>query len=243
MNGHDFIKHSGQSGLPTGKQQGAPQPPVEMPWDESARVIALPDAASLPPAPVDMLKTVNTRRSIRTFSPEPLLLRDLSFLLWCTQGVQKCVANEKTVRTVPSAGGAHAFETLVLANNVDGVTPGLYRFIASKHQLAAVTTDTARIDAIVEAFRNIHLIENSAAVFIWLAVTERMTWRFGARGWRYLFLDAGHICQNLYLAAESICCGACAIGSFDDAALNAALGLDGEHEIALYAGAVGRKAG
>jgi SagB-type dehydrogenase family enzyme len=68
-----------------------------------------------------------------------------------------------------------------------------------------------------------------------------MTWKFGERGYRYLLLDAGHICQNLYLAAEALGCGACAVGSFDDGELNSTLGLDGVTRFVAYAGTVGRK--
>jgi len=68
-----------------------------------------------------------------------------------------------------------------------------------------------------------------------------MTWRYGERGYRYLFLDAGHVCQNLYLAAEAIGCGVCAIGAFDDEALNAAFDLDGESLFVIYAATLGRR--
>jgi SagB-type dehydrogenase family enzyme len=68
-----------------------------------------------------------------------------------------------------------------------------------------------------------------------------MTYRYGERGYRYLHLDAGHVCQNLYLAAEAIGCGACAIAAFEDDEVNRVLGLDGEHRFAIYLGAVGKK--
>jgi SagB-type dehydrogenase family enzyme len=68
-----------------------------------------------------------------------------------------------------------------------------------------------------------------------------MTWRYGERGYRYLHLDAGHVCQNLYLTAEVIGCGVCAMAAFDDAQLNAVLGLDGERQFAIYAASVGKK--
>jgi SagB-type dehydrogenase family enzyme len=69
-----------------------------------------------------------------------------------------------------------------------------------------------------------------------------MTYRYGERGYRYLHLDAGHVCQNLYLAAEAIGCGACAIAAFEDDEVNRVLGLDGESRFAIYLGAVGKKA-
>ena len=67
----------------------------------------------------------------------------------------------------------------------------------------------------------------------------RTTWRYSERGWRYIFLDAGHICQNLYIACEAIGAGCCAVDAFDDDALNALLAVDGKEQIALYAAPVG----
>ena len=76
--------------------------------------------------------------------------------------------------------------------------------------------------------------------FVWAAVRERMYWRYGERGYRYLFLDAGHVCQNLYLAGEALQCGVCALGAFDDDAIDQLLGLDGEDQFVIYAASVGK---
>ena len=77
--------------------------------------------------------------------------------------------------------------------------------------------------------------------FLWVAVPHRMCWRYGERSYRYLFLDAGHVCQYLYLAAESIGAGACAIAAFDDEALDEAAGVDGETAFVIHAASAGRK--
>jgi SagB-type dehydrogenase family enzyme len=68
-----------------------------------------------------------------------------------------------------------------------------------------------------------------------------MTWRYGERGYRYLHLDAGHVCQNLYLASETIDAGTCAVGAFDDDALNNLLGLNEEEAFVIYLATVGKK--
>jgi SagB-type dehydrogenase family enzyme len=70
-----------------------------------------------------------------------------------------------------------------------------------------------------------------------------MFWRYPERGYRYLLLDAGHVCQNLYLAAEGLGCGVCAIAAYDDDAINAALELDGETLFVVYAASLGRRTG
>ncbi|MGL5512674.1 MAG: nitroreductase family protein, partial [Sporomusa sp.] len=68
-------------------------------------------------------------------------------------------------------------------------------------------------------------------------------YRYGQRGYRYLHLDAGHTCQNLYLAAEAVDSGVCAIAAFDDDCLNKALAIDGDNQFAVYVATVGKKVG
>ncbi len=82
---------------------------------------------------------------------------------------------------------------------------------------------------------------HSAVTFLWVAVPYRMTWRYQERGYRYLHLDAGHVCQNLYLAAEAIDAGVCAVAAFDDDALNTLLCLDAKEAFVIYLAAVGKK--
>lgn len=162
-------------------------------------------------------------------------------LLWCTQGVKEIEAGLHTFRTVPSAGARHALETFVLANRVDGLEPLLYQYMALEHKLAVVSRDNRIAEGITYACVGQQMVAASAVTFIWVADIERMTWRYSDRGYRYVFLDAGHACQNLYLAAEAIGCGVCAIGAFDDDILNEALGLDGERHFTIYVGCIGKK--
>jgi SagB-type dehydrogenase family enzyme len=242
--GSDFWKASSSDAYqPPDQRRGVPMPPLADTPPLAQQRIALPDIKALDGTTVDIRALVAERRSVRAYSEEPLQIEELSWLLWCTQGVTRLTNDERTMRTVPSAGARHAFETFLLLNNVAGVPQGLYQYCSLSHELAAIATDVETVERIIEAFRNIHLIESSAATFIWCAVAYRMTWKFGERGYRYLLLDAGHVCQNLYLAAETVGCGVCAVGSFDDAELNGALGVDGVERFVVYAGTVGRKEG
>ena len=84
-------------------------------------------------------------------------------------------------------------------------------------------------------------LKKGAVTFIWVAASDRMTWRYCERGYRYILLDAGHVCQNLYLSAESIGCGVCAVGAYDDDIINKLLGLDGRSEFVIYIAAAGKK--
>lgn len=223
---------------------GVSQPPLELPYDETQPLIALPDPHTVQPVDGSLLDLIEQRSSVRRYATQPLSLAELSYLLWCTQGVKPLKLPDRTLRTVPSAGARHPFETLLLVNRVDGLEPGLYRFIASKHSLIALRLDEPTLPGRVQrACENQSHIEMAAVVFLWVAVAERTTWRYGERGYRYMHLDAGHVCQNLYLATWSIACGTCAIGAFDDHSLNGVLELDGESQFVIYAATVGKRPG
>ena len=130
---------------------------------------------------------------------------------------------------------------MLLVNRVADLEPGLYRYQALKHAVhEQIINDTIAAE-ITAACLQQQFIRASAVTLIWVAVVHRMTWRYGQRGYRYLLLDAGHVCQNLYLAAESIACGACAVAAYDDDAMNRLLGLDGREQFVIYLAAVGRK--
>jgi SagB-type dehydrogenase family enzyme len=190
---------------------------------------------------MDLRTAIEKRQTLRRYAAQALSTDELSFLLWCSQGVKQVTTRPATLRTVPSAGARHAFETYVLVNRVDGLNPGLYRYIALQHSLLEIEKSPQITDEITHACFDQEMIRNSAVTFIWVAVVERMAWRYGERGYRYLHLDAGHVCQNLYLAAENLECGVCAIAAFDDDRLNGVLNLDGDEMFAIYLGSVGKR--
>ena len=222
------------------QEKGIPQPPLELPRNPDLSVLDLPKPSALVIPHMDLRTAIERRHSIRTYAKEPLTLDELSFLLWCTQGVKNVHGSQATFRTVPSAGARHAFETYLLVNDVDGLEPGLYRYLALTHRLCRVKTDpTLHID-VAHACLDQPFVMRCGVVFLWTAVPYRMTWRFGERGYRDLHLDAGHVCQNLYLAAEAIGCGVCAVAAFDDDAMAKILGIDGINQFLIYLATVGK---
>lgn len=224
----------------TEREQGAPLPPPQIPAEADARLIELPEPDLLADQNVNFLELVEVRTTARRYSAEPMTLKELSYLLWCTQGVKMVSPHGVTMRNVPSAGGRHAFETYLFMQNVEGLSAGLYRFLALEHALLPVDLTPEIAPVIKEAFYGCPMIEKCAALFIWTAVLQRMTYAYGQRAYRYLHLDAGHVCQNLYLAAHTVRCGVCAIGHYDDEKTNAALGLDGAEQFAIYAATTGK---
>lgn len=242
--GPEFLTRTKQRNMPLSAQkQGLPQPPLELNYPATAHLIDLPQAGELIFPAVDVRDAIERRASLRTYSDRPLKKTELTLLLWLTQGVKQVNDRPATQRTVPSAGARHAFETYLLVNRVTGLTPGLYRYIALEHALIELNLANTLSADISHACLDQSQVANSAVTFFWVAVVERMMWRYPERGYRYLFLDAGHICQNLSLTAEVLGCGTCALGAFDDDQLNALLGLDGEKLFVAYGATVGKKSG
>jgi SagB-type dehydrogenase family enzyme len=135
----------------------------------------------------------------------------------------------------------HALETYLLINNVRDIPEGMYRFLAIDHKLVEVNSDPDIADRITQCCLEQDFIRKSAVTFIWVADVYRMKWRYGERGYRYLHLDAGHACQNLYLGGCSLDCGVCAIAAFSDDYMNDLLGLDGVKQFVIYVATVGKK--
>ena len=223
------------------QKQGVPMPPIELSVDSSQELIDLPSGKDLQIENFDFVNLVEKRKSLRKYADEPITLEELAYLLWGTQGVKTVTDRPVSFRTVPSAGSRHPFETYMLVNQVSGLEPGLYRYLALSHQLARMNGfDGIREDLTSASLKQKH-VYNSAVTFSWVAIPERTTWRYGNRGFRYIHLDAGHVCQNLYLLAESIDCGVCAIAAFDDDMANNALHLDGENQFVIYLASLGKR--
>jgi SagB-type dehydrogenase family enzyme len=212
--GEQFMENTKYSSLDASDQlRGLPPPPFELEWDKHLPVIDLPPPSSITVKDLELRLAIEKRSSVRDYTEDSLSLQELSYLLWCTQGVRKVIHRSATLRNVPSAGARHALETYLLVNNIDELIPGLYRFLPSKHGLIQFNDQKGLAERASMACFGQDFIKTSAATFIWTAVLYRMSWRYGERGYRYLHLDAGHVCQNLYLSAQSIDCGVCAIGA------------------------------
>lgn len=230
--------------LESARRKNGEPPPAEKQPPEGAKLLPLPEPELLPDTQVNFLELIELRTTQRKYSGESLNLKELSYLLWCTQGVKMAMPNGGSRRNVPSAGARHAFETYLFVQRVDGLPAGFYRFLAFEHALLPLRELSATTDAreaFLSSFHSRPVVENSAVTFVWAAEPERMLYPYGARGIRYLYLDAGHVCENLYLAAESMRLGACALGAFEDEQLGTALGMDQANgEFAIYGAAVGK---
>ncbi len=217
------------------------QPPIELEYDKTKRIIDLPAPGDIKVDAIDLRVAIERRRSVRAYSEEPLTLEELSWLLWATQGVKEVTDRPATMRTVPSSGARHPLETYLLVNLVEGLRPVLYRYLAIEHKLVELNLEKGLSEKITEACYGKQFVKTSAATFIWTLVPYRTIWRYGAGGCRDLLIEPGHVCQNLYLAAEAIGSGVCAITAFKDEEINSILGIDGMEQLVIYVATVGKK--
>ncbi|MCF8056129.1 MAG: SagB/ThcOx family dehydrogenase [Desulfocapsa sp.] len=182
---------------------------------------------------------LQNRRSLRRYSQEAIPLQDLAFMLWASQGITALSGNY-SFRTVPSGGALYPVETYVSVHAVEGLVTGLYHFDVENFALDRLSgVDSA--EAVASACLNQRFMARSATTFLWSGVFRRCMSKYGNRGMRYILLDAGHICQNILMAAEATGNGGCPVAAFFDDEVNALLGLDPAEESVIYAASVGKK--
>ncbi|MCM8772129.1 MAG: SagB/ThcOx family dehydrogenase [Candidatus Omnitrophica bacterium] len=198
---------------------------------EKMEVINLP-----PPSfkgKISVEEALKTRRSIRSYKNSPLNLKELSQILWASDG--------KTVdwggRTAPSAGATYPLEIYVVVGNVEGLKPGLYYYDIDNHSLKLVKEGDLRNQLSISALGQ-SSVRNAPIVIVIAGVFERTTSRYGKRGERYVFMEVGHVGQNIHLQAESLGLGTVMIGAFEDEKVKKVLGIN---EDVFYLCPVGRK--
>ncbi len=228
-------------GRPTDQQRRLPHPLLQKPYPQDAELIDLPAVSDMTLGELSVRDAIAQRQSRRRFTDVALTLDELAYLAWATQGVHRVWRGGIAVRrTVPSAGARHAFETYLVVSRVEGLKVGLYRYLSLEHKLQLVFTDPDLPQKAAVACHDQSFVATSAVTFIWTALPYRTEWRYALMTPKLVNLDAGHVCENLYLAAESIGAGTCAIAAYSQAAADALLGVDGEEEFAIYVAPVGK---
>ena len=198
--------------------------------------IALPEAET--EQRVTLEKVLKERRSVRDFQPEPMTNGELSYLLWASTGIQRTQSGY-AFRTAPSAGALYPIDTYLVVNNVEGIERGLYHYAIKDHQLEQLARGDFGRQIAVAALGQA-MCAAAAVVFVWSGVFDRCKFKYAQRAYRYIYLDAGHIAENIALAAVSLGLGSCQIGAFYDEPVNEIFELDGISESAIYLSAVGR---
>jgi SagB-type dehydrogenase family enzyme len=181
--------------------------------------------------------TLKNRRSIRIFSENPLSIENFSYLLWASTGIQR-KEHGFEFRTAPSAGALYPIETYIVVNKVEKIPKGVYHYNIKNHNLEEIKKGNYG-GAISEAALNQAMCYDAPAVFVWTAVFNRSKCKYGERAYRYIYLDAGHIAENLALSATSIGLGTCQIAALYDDEVNQIIDVDGLLESTIYMSVVG----
>ena len=199
-----------------GGSEEAPMPIIELP---PPRVEGnLPIEAAL-----------ERRRSVRDFTAQPLTLTQLGQLLWAAQGI---TGRRWPMRTAPSAGGLYPLEVIVVAGQIDGLEAGIYRYRPSGHGLAHLKDGDHR-RALARAALGQGWIAQAPVTLVITGVVARTAAKYGRRAERYMFMEAGHAAQNVYLQAQSEGLGTTAVGAFKDSAVQALMAMSSD-EAPLY---------
>jgi SagB-type dehydrogenase family enzyme len=191
---------------------GFPHPNAQKTYPKEASLIDLIPEETLTIGQMPVIEAIRRRKSQRSYTGGSISIEELSYLLWATQGVHRVYRGaEIVIRTVPSAGARHPFETYLFANHVEDLKTGLYRDLGIEHKLYPLETNVDLVDDVQEG-TNGQYVQDSTVVFVWTVIPYRTEWRYGLLAHKMIAQDSGHVCQNLYLACESIGLGICAIG-------------------------------
>ena len=197
--------------------------------------IELPRIKSIKTGNLDF--ALKNRRSIRIFSDEALSMERVSYLLWASTGIQR-KEHGFEFRAAPSAGALYPIETYIVVNRVENIPKGVYHYNIKNHYLEEINNgDYGR--AISEAALNQMMCYHAPVIFVWTAIFNRSKCKYGERAYRYIYLDAGHIAENLALGATSIGLGTCQIAALYDDEVNQIIDVDGLLESTIYMSVVG----
>ncbi len=216
-----------------------PEPPHELPAKEGQTIIKLPSPKKFKIPDFPVRKAIENYEPVGFFSRSSVTLKDLSYMLWCTQGFKKTVAETIQLRNIPSSGSRYPLETYFVANEVEGLETGLYRFLPGSHSIVAERIESGLILEMSTASMNFKIMTRAAVTFLWVAVPYRAVWALGNRGYRSVFIEAGHTCQNLVMAAANLGYEVFPTDMFHDELMTKLADLDPETQWPVYLAAVG----
>jgi len=235
----EFLKSNqwvNKDNLKTPKDENIKRPKPVKDYDED-NLIYLPDYNNLDLSNLSIIEIIKNRKSRRKYNNKDLSLTELSFLLWATQGLRD---DHIRLRTVPSGGAVHPFETYIYINRVDGIKPGLYRYIPGEHALIFIKIIKNVKSKIIKAANNQKFVGDAAVVFMWTVLPKRGEWKYGILSHKLAAIDVGHLCQNLYIGTEAIDAGMCAVDAYDQKSADKLLEVNGQEEFVIYMAPVGK---
>jgi SagB-type dehydrogenase family enzyme len=175
-----------------------------------AKAIPLPEPRYA--GDVSVEQALRERRSVRTYTDDPLDLAEISQILWSAQGI----TSTRGFRTAPSAGALYPLELYLIAGKVENLPSAIYQYRPHDHSLLEIVSGDQR-SALSRAALHQSAIKNAPAVILFCAVYERTTGKYGQRGIRYVHMEVGHAAQNTCLQAIALGLHTAVIGAFRDA--------------------------
>lgn len=172
---------------------------------------------------ISIEETLNKRRSVREYANAPLAMEEISQILWAAQGI----TDDMGKRTAPSAGALYPLEIYMAVANVEGITPGLYKYLPRTHSLTLISKGDKREDISASALSQ-NSLKNCSVIIIFTAIYERVTIKYGERGVRYTHIEVGHSSQNVFLQAAALNLKTVVIGAFNDNKLKKTLNISEE---------------
>ncbi|MCH4888373.1 SagB/ThcOx family dehydrogenase [Acidaminobacter sp. JC074] len=202
-------------------------------------LIALPKMEDISVEEKSFSNIIMDRRSRRKYTGEAISIDTLSYLLYTNSGVTKTLENTY-LRAYPSGGNRQTFETYLTIQNIQGLKEGIYRYLPLEHALIYLNELDQLNDRLAAACAGQIWVKKAAVTFIWTCIPYRGEWRYMDRAHKVMLLDAGHLCQNLYLACEALDnLGTCAIGAYDQKKMDELISVDGDDEYVIYLSPVG----
>lgn len=223
--------------METPKDEGKERPDPVKDYSNDTKIISLPAIDQIETPKNSLKELLNKRRSRRKYNNSSLSKEELSYLLWATQGLSE---DNIRLRTAPSGGAVHPFETYLYIERVKEIKKGLYRYLPDKHSLILIREIENGKEDIIKAANGQKFVGEAAVVFLWTVLPSRGEWKYGILSHKLAALDAGHVCENLYLAVEDIKAGMCAVDAYDQKAADQFLNVDGQSEFVIYLAPVGK---
>lgn len=200
----------------------------------NSKIINLPKPFILS---ITLDETLRKRKSKRNFTSKAITIEQLSYLLWASTGIQRKEMGFE-FRTAPSAGALYPIETYIVINNVESLSKGVYHYSIKGHFLEEIKSGDNSSN-IAKAALDQDMCADAAVVFIWTGIFNRSRCKYGQRAYRYIYLDAGHIAENLALSSTGLGLGSCQIAALFDEEVNKIIDVDGFDESTIYMSVVG----
>lgn len=236
----EFLKASAWSKTSNEKSDqelGLKQPEIFKNYDKT-KLIKLKNLKEINFKEKSFSEIIISRRTRRKYTDKALTLEQLSYLVYTSDGITDKSTN-RYLRAAPSGGNKQTIVTYLIIQNIQGLKKGVYRYIPLENAIIFEKNIDNMEEITSNAARDQKWIKKAGVIFVWTTIPYRGEWRYTDKSHKLILLDAGHICQNLYLASEAIGLGTCAIAAYHQKPIDNLIGVDGKNEFVIYLAPVG----